>query len=311
MDLISPLTPTQASLQRFLAFVRGPWSIEHSSHSVRDVTCGDDRSRVRTGDASRMLAALRHVALTFMHRSGFSPIAASRRPVASHPQNVCALLIPKQDPPQSSTSPDSFPQGIPMRGNGTPARKHQSESLLKMSVKETHLSGHMANAHLIHQTHDCAMKLSKKAGNRPGTGMTGILSSAAVTAKVETTFDGPMLSEKFQHTCGWSFVPRETADPRDHFLAKFPRFEQACRAFKPKNLSNAFPWFAQPVVEVRATDQLAMFEPPMPFVPGLCLLPSSLIRVTTLLEIGMSFPQRGLVVFGYQKVCSFHRCTRA
>lgn len=93
--LITPLTPAEATAQRVLALVRAHWSIENSSHYVRDVTFGEDRSRLRTGSAPHILAALRNLALTLIHRSGSSQIAASRRHFASHPHKAFALLLPK------------------------------------------------------------------------------------------------------------------------------------------------------------------------------------------------------------------------
>lgn len=94
--LITPLTPTEADPQRLLALVRGHWSIENSSHYVRDVTFGEDRSRLRTGSAPQILAAFRNLALTLIHRSGSSQIAATRRHFASHPHKAFALLLPKR-----------------------------------------------------------------------------------------------------------------------------------------------------------------------------------------------------------------------
>jgi len=94
--LITPLTPAEANPQRLLALVRGHWSIENSSHYVRDVTFGEDRSRLRTGSAPQILAAFRNLALTLIHRSGSSQIAASRRHFASHPRKAFDLLLPKE-----------------------------------------------------------------------------------------------------------------------------------------------------------------------------------------------------------------------
>jgi predicted transposase YbfD/YdcC len=91
--LITALTPTQASPRRLLELVRGHWSIENSSHYVRDVTFGEDHSRLRTGAAPQIMAALRNLALTLIHRSGSSQIASTRRHFASHPSQAFALLL--------------------------------------------------------------------------------------------------------------------------------------------------------------------------------------------------------------------------
>ena len=91
--LITTLTPAQASPQRLLALVRGHWHIENGLHYVRDVTFGEDRSRLRSGAAPQILAALRNLAITLMHRTGSTNIAASRRAFAYRPQRALALLL--------------------------------------------------------------------------------------------------------------------------------------------------------------------------------------------------------------------------
>lgn len=98
--LITPLTPQEASPQRFLELVRGHWGIENSSHYVRDVTFGEDRSRLRSGHVPQIMAALRNLAITLIHRQGSSQIAATRRHLASHPRHAFDLLLPKRSSQQ-------------------------------------------------------------------------------------------------------------------------------------------------------------------------------------------------------------------
>src|SRR5579862_3232895 len=45
-------------------------SYQNRSHYVRDVTFGEDRSRLRTGHAPQIMAALRNLAITLIHRFG-------------------------------------------------------------------------------------------------------------------------------------------------------------------------------------------------------------------------------------------------
>jgi predicted transposase YbfD/YdcC len=98
--LITPLTAQEAGPSRLLELVRGHWSIENSSHYVRDVTFGEDRSRLRTAYAPHIMATLRNLAITLIHRSGSSHIAATRRHFASHPRRAFALLLPSKFPQQ-------------------------------------------------------------------------------------------------------------------------------------------------------------------------------------------------------------------
>src|SRR5579884_3212432 len=90
--LITTLSPAKASPERLLELNRGHWSIENRSHYVRDVTFGEDRSRLRTGNAPQIMAALRNLAITLIHRSGSCHIRASRRHFASCPHEALALL---------------------------------------------------------------------------------------------------------------------------------------------------------------------------------------------------------------------------
>lgn len=90
--LITTLTASKASPEHLLDLNRGHWSSENRTHYVRDVTFGEDRSRLRTGNAPQILAAFRNLAITLIHRFGSSHIRATRRHFASCPQQALALL---------------------------------------------------------------------------------------------------------------------------------------------------------------------------------------------------------------------------
>jgi predicted transposase YbfD/YdcC len=94
--LITTLPPHLASPRRLLDLVRGHWCIENSLHYVRDVTFGEDRSRLRSGQAPQIMAALRNLAITLMHRAGQFQIASTRRYFSAHPHEALHLLLPQQ-----------------------------------------------------------------------------------------------------------------------------------------------------------------------------------------------------------------------
>lgn len=96
VSLLTTLAPAQASPHALLSLVRGHWCIENSLHYVRDVTFGEDRSRLRTGNAPQIMAALRNLAITLLHRSGWFQIASARRHFANQPQDALALLLPRK-----------------------------------------------------------------------------------------------------------------------------------------------------------------------------------------------------------------------
>lgn len=162
--------------------------------------------------------------------------------------------------------------------SGTRTSEDQSQSLVKMGVKIAHLASHIANAEAIQQAQDGTIELSEQALNRAGTGLAGVFPSAHISAMMQAVFDGPMRSHQRQHPC-WRREPHgETAQSIDDFVAKLIGFEDADRAFEPKDLFNACPLLAKPVIEVRAAHEVAMLQSSMRFVPGLCFLPAPPIR---------------------------------
>ena len=92
--LITSLTPRRATPTRLLALIRGHGSVE-VRHRLRDVTFGEDHSRLRGGAAPQIMAALRTLALTLIRRAGETAIAAHRRHLAAHPSKALRLLRPK------------------------------------------------------------------------------------------------------------------------------------------------------------------------------------------------------------------------
>ncbi len=96
ISLLTTLSPHLASPRRLLDLLRGHWCIENSLHYVRDVIFGEDRSRFRTGQAPQIMAALRNLAITLMHRAGQFQIAATRRHFSAHPHKALRLPLPQR-----------------------------------------------------------------------------------------------------------------------------------------------------------------------------------------------------------------------
>jgi predicted transposase YbfD/YdcC len=74
------------------AWVRGHWHIENKLHWVRDVTYQEDKSLVRTGNAPRVMATLRGLAISLLRLDGHANIAAANRHHARDPQRTLKLL---------------------------------------------------------------------------------------------------------------------------------------------------------------------------------------------------------------------------
>jgi predicted transposase YbfD/YdcC len=74
------------------AWVRSHWHIENKLHWVRDVTYQEDKSLVRTGNAPRVMATLRSLAISLLRLDGHANIAAATRHHARDPQRTLNLL---------------------------------------------------------------------------------------------------------------------------------------------------------------------------------------------------------------------------
>jgi predicted transposase YbfD/YdcC len=92
--LVTSRTPARGSPAQLLAWIRGHWSIE-ARHNVRDGSFSEDHSRLRTGGAPQLMAALRNLCITLLHRTNHHEISAARRSFAYHPAQALALLLPK------------------------------------------------------------------------------------------------------------------------------------------------------------------------------------------------------------------------
>jgi hypothetical protein len=71
---------------------RGHWAIENRLHYVRDVTFGEDASRVRSGAAPQVMAALRNAVLGLLRRWRTANVAAALRTLAWMPGAALMLL---------------------------------------------------------------------------------------------------------------------------------------------------------------------------------------------------------------------------
>jgi hypothetical protein len=82
----------RAGAGRLLTWARGHWSIENRSHYVRDVTLGEDASRIRKGSGPEVMAALRNAAIGFLRATGATNIAEALRRNASRVTDLFTKL---------------------------------------------------------------------------------------------------------------------------------------------------------------------------------------------------------------------------
>jgi predicted transposase YbfD/YdcC len=86
---ITDLAPHQARPDELAAWIRGHWQIENGLHWVRDVTFGEDASRVHTGATPQVMASLRNLATSLHRLAGATNIAAALR---HHGRNALRTL---------------------------------------------------------------------------------------------------------------------------------------------------------------------------------------------------------------------------
>lgn len=89
---MTSLPPCAADPAQMNQIMRQHWCVENASHWVRDVTFGEDASRVRCGNLPQVMAALRNTCIGLIRRAGWSNVAAARRYYAAHPREAILLI---------------------------------------------------------------------------------------------------------------------------------------------------------------------------------------------------------------------------
>lgn len=75
---ISSLSVEKADATRLLELTRGHWGIENGLHYKRDVTLGEDASRVRRAAAPQVMAGLRNCVIHLLNETTDNLAAAVR-----------------------------------------------------------------------------------------------------------------------------------------------------------------------------------------------------------------------------------------
>lgn len=88
---ISSLSVEQADAGRLLFLTRGHWGIENGLHYKRDVTLGEDASRIRREAAPQVMAALRNGIVHLLDNTTDS-LAAAMRTMSNCFNKALALL---------------------------------------------------------------------------------------------------------------------------------------------------------------------------------------------------------------------------
>ena len=89
---ITSLPPDKLDAAGLLQLSRDHWQIENSLLHVRDVTFKEDASRVRAGEAPKVMAELRNAPLTIIRQSGQKPRPA-REAYAARPRAAVKRVL--------------------------------------------------------------------------------------------------------------------------------------------------------------------------------------------------------------------------
>jgi hypothetical protein len=89
---ITSVPRTAAGARELLGWTRGHWSIENKSHHVRDVTLGEDASRIRKRGGPEVMAAIRNATIGFLRSTGATNIAEALRRNANRVEDLFAKL---------------------------------------------------------------------------------------------------------------------------------------------------------------------------------------------------------------------------
>ena len=102
--VITSLSAREAGPAHIAAYVRGHWAIENKVHWVRDVTFGEDASKVRAGSRPRVLATLRNLAIgphppgrPPQHRRHHPCHRIRQNPAPGHPRPHSSAMTSRND----------------------------------------------------------------------------------------------------------------------------------------------------------------------------------------------------------------------
>lgn len=72
--------------------IRSHWAIENSLHYVKDVTLGEDASKIRTGNAPQNISTIKNISINIFRANEYSNIAKATRLVANDIRKLIAMI---------------------------------------------------------------------------------------------------------------------------------------------------------------------------------------------------------------------------
>lgn len=81
-----------ATADKLNQYLRGHWGIENGLHRTRDVSFHEDKATIRKGKAPQIMAALRNLVISILHRGTVRSFQAAFRRFAAHPEELFQFL---------------------------------------------------------------------------------------------------------------------------------------------------------------------------------------------------------------------------
>jgi predicted transposase YbfD/YdcC len=86
------ISDLQETAKQFYQRIRGYWGVENKVHYVRDVTQGEDKSRIRTTPLPQIMAIARNLAINLYRDNGSTNMAQAQRQCQFGLEQILALF---------------------------------------------------------------------------------------------------------------------------------------------------------------------------------------------------------------------------
>lgn len=81
-----------ATAEKLNRYLRGHWGIENGLHRTRDVSFNEDKATIRKGKAPQVMAALKNLVISILHRGTVRSFKTAFRRFAAHPEELFQFL---------------------------------------------------------------------------------------------------------------------------------------------------------------------------------------------------------------------------
>ena len=89
---IASLLPSHNTADQLNRYIREHWSIENGLHRTRDVVFHEDKATIRNKSSAQIMAALKNIVISILHRATVRAIPTAARRFAAHPEELFQFL---------------------------------------------------------------------------------------------------------------------------------------------------------------------------------------------------------------------------